>query len=182
MGQRPHPDTGEANPAVGKICQMVFKNDAAPVWRACAQDLAAMAERWRRFSASCAAASVMTGSISASTCGARWHLMKWPSRSSTIGGSSVSQRLPGTRCFQRQRVWNGQPGGGEIGGGNLALQQDALFLDRGVGDRHRRQQRLGIGMIGRREHVIGSPDLDDMAEIHHHHAVGRGSAPPTGRG
>jgi hypothetical protein len=29
----------------------------------------------------------------------------------------VSHRLPGTRCFQRHRVWNGQPGGGLIADG-----------------------------------------------------------------
>ena len=46
--------------------------------------------------------------------------------------------------------------------GDFALQHDMFFLDPRVGDGNRRQQRLGIGVIGRRENLIGGALLDDI--------------------
>ena len=59
-----------------------------------------------------ASAMRMTGCIEAKTSAGRWHLTLWPGPSSTIGGTTVSQRSPGTWCLRGQRVWKGQPGGG----------------------------------------------------------------------
>src|SRR5215471_11631856 len=53
---------------------------------------------------------------------------------------------------------------------HVALQDDALALDARIGDRDRRQQRLGIGMQRRRIEVFSRRDLDDAAEIHHRDA------------
>ena len=55
---------------------------------------------------------------------------------------------------------------------DVAFQHDVLLDHAGVGDRDRRQQRLGIGMIGRREDLVGRALLDDVAEIHDDDAVG----------
>ena len=41
--------------------------------------------------------------------------------------------------------------------GNVAFQHDVLLDDAGIGDRNRRQQGLGIGMIGRREDLVRLP-------------------------
>ena len=45
------------------------------------------------------------------------------------------------------------------------------FFDRGVGDRDRREQGLGVRVVGRREHLVGGALLGDRAEIHYDHAV-----------
>jgi hypothetical protein len=50
---------------------------------------------------------------------------------------------------------------------DVALQQDALALDLGVGDRHRGEQRLGVGVARVRVEVLRGRDLDDLAEVHH---------------
>ena len=47
----------------------------------------------------------------------------------------------------------------------------ALVAADGVGHRHRRQQRLRVGVGGKVEHVVAGPDLDDLAEVHHGDAV-----------
>ena len=58
------------------------------------------------------------------------------------------------------------------GAGHDALQADVFLLTRWVRDRHRREQRLGVGVIGRWVDGIGRPDLHDLAQIHHGHVVG----------
>ena len=41
----------------------------------------------------------------------------------------------------------------------------------GIGDRHRRQQRLGIGMLRRGEERVFAGELDDLAQIHDRDAM-----------
>src|SRR5271154_5173170 len=69
-----------------------------------------------------------TGSICSSVSAGRWHLMVWPSATVRIGGTSISQRPPGTRDFQPQRVWNGQPDGGESAEGISPSSTTTRFL------------------------------------------------------
>src|SRR5215207_2305437 len=52
---------------------------------------------------------------------------------------------------------------------HVALEADALPLHGRVRDRHRREQRLGIGVLRHRVEVACARDLDDRAEIHHRH-------------
>ena len=59
------------------------------------------------------------------------------------------------------------------GAGNVARQHDALLRPRGPRLGGRREERLGIGVMGRRpEDLRLRTDLDDAPEIHHRHAVG----------
>src|SRR5712692_2961952 len=53
---------------------------------------------------------------------------------------------------------------------HVALEQDALALDRGVGDRHRGQERLGVGMLRVVVELLGRRDLHDLAQVHDRHA------------
>ena len=46
-----------------------------------------------------------------------------------------------------------------------------LFLDAGIRDWNRREQRFGIGVIGRVKDLIGRAQFHHMAEIHHHHTI-----------
>ncbi len=41
----------------------------------------------------------------------------------------------------------------------------------GVGDRDCGQKRLGIGVVGGREDLVGAAQFDDMAQVHDHHPV-----------
>ncbi len=43
----------------------------------------------------------------------RWHKMVWPSATVRVGGISRSHKSPGTSRLCPQRVWNGQPFGGD---------------------------------------------------------------------
>ncbi len=64
--------------------------------------------------------------------------------------------------------------GGRVDGGwEFAGQDDVFFVHRGGGDGHRREQRLGVGVVGRREHLVGVALLHDGAEIHDDDAVGQ---------
>src|SRR5215469_17808337 len=49
---------------------------------------------------------------------------------------------------------------------HLALEDDALALHFGVGDRHRREEGLGIGVERGRVELARCRDLDDAAQIH----------------
>src|ERR1700686_889253 len=53
----------------------------------------------------------------------------------------------------------------------IALQDDPLSRRSWLGDRHRGEQRLGVGMFRRAENLPLAPDLDDLAEIHHRHPM-----------
>jgi hypothetical protein len=57
------------------------------------------------------------------------------------------------------------------GARHVARQQHAHLAHAGIGPRDRRQQRLRIGMQRPRVEVALGGDLDQLAEIHHRHAV-----------
>ena len=80
-------------------------------------------------------------------------------------GTSVRQRS--LRDGWKQRVWNGQPGGGFEGLGRSPAQDDARAAAGRVGLGNRRQQRHGVGMARGGEQGLGGPGLDDAPEIHH---------------
>ena len=69
-----------------------------------------------------------------------------------------------------QRVRKRQPDGGLIGLGGSPLSGARGAAAR-VHRRHRRQQRLRIGMLRLAVDPIDRPDLDDLAEVHDHHAI-----------
>src|SRR5215475_3045425 len=52
---------------------------------------------------------------------------------------------------------------------HFASETNALALDLGIGDRNRRQQRLGVGVPWRDVDRAARCRLDDTAEIHHGH-------------
>src|SRR5260221_13736541 len=54
---------------------------------------------------------------------------------------------------------------------DVALQDDALALAVGVGDRHGGKQRLGIGVLGAAAQLAGRRALHDAAEIHDDDAI-----------
>src|SRR5687768_12964158 len=57
--------------------------------------------------------------------------------------------------------------------GEIACDDDtlAVFLDCGIGNRDGQKQRLRIRMLRVIVQFVGRPDLDDLAEVHHGHAV-----------
>ena len=58
------------------------------------------------------------------------------------------------------------------GAGNLVRQQRPVtFATGGIGHRHGIHQLLGIRVPGILEDRAARPDLDDLAEIHHRHAM-----------
>ena len=64
--------------------------------------------------------------------------------------------------------------GRRVGGaGHVALEHDPLApREVGIRDRHRREQRLRVGMHRRRADVLRRPDLDHLAEVHDGDPVG----------
>ena len=55
--------------------------------------------------------------------------------------------------------------------GQVALEHDLPLGDLWIRDRDRRQQGLGVGVVGRVEDLRGGAALHDLAEVHHHDAV-----------
>ena len=56
---------------------------------------------------------------------------------------------------------------------HVALEHDPLALRRSrIGDRHRREQRLGVRVDRPLVELLGRRELDDLAEVHHRDAVG----------
>ncbi len=55
--------------------------------------------------------------------------------------------------------------------GDVALQHDAVGAQPRIGLGHRRQQRLGVRVPGRREQLLGGRHLHDPADVHHRDAV-----------
>src|ERR1700690_1042505 len=53
----------------------------------------------------------------------------------------------------------------------IALKDDARSRRSWLGDRHRGEQCLGVGMFRRSENLSLTPYLDDLAEIHHRHPM-----------
>ena len=58
-----------------------------------------------------------------------------------------------------------------LAGAGAAIDQRLEAFRPGVGDRHRREQRLGVGMAGIFEQLGFVGDFDDAAEIHHGHPM-----------
>ena len=73
----------------------------------------------------------------------KWQATQWPSLLCLSWGATVLQR--GNWAIG-QRVWKWQPDGGLIGLGTSPCSRMRLRLTRRVGHRHRREQRLGVGM------------------------------------
>ena len=78
------------------------------------------------------------------------------------GADRLGERATGMETAPRRRIdrvrWIAGKGGG-------------LDTPVGVHRRHRRQQRLGIGMEGPLVDVVDGADLDNLSEIHDQHAV-----------
>jgi hypothetical protein len=53
----------------------------------------------------------------------------------------------------------------------IALKDDSLSRGSWLGDRYGGEQRLGVGMLWRSENLPLGPQLDDLAQIHHRHAM-----------
>ena len=62
--------------------------------------------------------------------------------------------------------------GGINGGGQVAFQHNALPMIPGINGGHGGHQRLGVGVGGMGEKLLGGRLLHQMAQIHHAHAVG----------
>ena len=75
-------------------------------------------------------------------------------------------------CIGATRA-EGASRGGVEGAGNIPRKCDSPVCSRdlGVGDRNRRDQRLGIGVQGALVNFIGGCKLNHFAEIHHRNAV-----------
>ena len=82
-------------------------------------------------------------------------------------GSSVRQRS----CAFQQRVWKRHAGGGLVGDGTSPASSWRLRTLRRVGHRHGRHQRAGVRMPRVRVELRRVGVLDDLAEVHHGHAV-----------
>ena len=72
-----------------------------------------------------------------------------------------------------QRVLKLQPCGGLAGLGKSPSKKNALplLLDKRIGHRHCREQRLGIGMqrVGVQRIAVGQ--LHDLSQVHHRHTI-----------
>src|SRR5215471_18714061 len=58
------------------------------------------------------------------------------------------------------------------GAGDVALEEDALALHRRVGDGHRGEKRLRVGMLRVVVELLARGDLHDLAQVHHGYARG----------
>ena len=86
---------------------------------------------------------------------------------SASSGSTPAQ----TSSAKGQRVRKRQPDGGSIGIGRIALDRRLLGAPARIHRRPRRQQRARVGMLRIAVDRLDRADLDDLAEIHHQHAV-----------
>src|SRR5262245_50364748 len=68
---------------------------------------------------------------------------------------------PGVEAAPRRRVDRAR---------HVTLEQDPLALHGRIGNRHRRQERLGIRMARVGVELLRRRDLDDLAQVHHCHA------------
>ena len=88
------------------------------------------------------------------------------------GNSSAAIADSEQRCpaGQQQRTARMEPTSGRDRAGVGYLAGEDLWFDvLGLGNN--RQQRLGVGVLGRLQHLLGRPQLDDLAEVHHGDAV-----------
>ncbi len=86
------------------------------------------------------------------------------------GVVDVAESVLGRRAA-RVKVAAGRRRGGA---GHVAGQHHRAppFLDHGVGDRHRRKQRLGVGVQGLAVELVVDGELDDATQVHHGDPVG----------
>ena len=113
----------------------------------------------------------ITGCIASKTSRERWQRTLWPGRARERrehGLAEVARHL----VLARAAGLEGAAGRRVHRRGDVALEHDVRLLDAGVGDRDGREQRLGVGVVGRLEDLVGGADLDHVAEVHHHHPVG----------
>ena len=70
----------------------------------------------------------------------------WCRRAWSMGSGSTSRQ---TSITNGHRVWKRQPAGGSTGLGTSPRERDPLArtFDHGVGERHRGEQRLGVGVL-----------------------------------
>src|ERR1700716_3270627 len=54
---------------------------------------------------------------------------------------------------------------------HFALRHNALAAKGRVGDRHGREQHLRVRMLGLTLYRLACSDLDDLAQVHHRHAI-----------
>ena len=88
-------------------------------------------------------------------------------RRSSSSGSVVSQISP---ILRGQRVWNTQPLGGLAALGispsrRMRWRSTASMLG------HRRQQRLGVGVVREREDLVGRSELHQSTQVQHRDAI-----------
>ena len=101
---------------------------------------------------------------------------------SPAGGSSAS--ATGARCIERrfrvadrgrrtrQRARKAQPDGSVAAAAAPCRDLRAAARHAACSARHRLNRPDGVGMARTVEHIVGRPDLDDAAGIHHGDAVG----------
>ena len=95
---------------------------------------------------------------------AKWQATSCGPTARSAGASRAQRSSP-----RGQRPWKRQTcGGGSIGLATSPDEPDARPLPR-----DRRHQRLRVRMLGRAEHLLRRADLDQLAEVHHRHAVGQ---------
>ena len=99
----------------------------------------------------------------------RWHATVVPSGVTSGLGIDVAtnvhhERAPGVEAATRRGIDRAR---------DVAGQCDpwARPFHHGVGDRHRGEQRLGVGVLRARVHDLGLALFDDPAEVHHRDAV-----------
>ena len=95
-----------------------------------------------------------------------WQATSWRPVSASRG-SALAQ----TSSANGQRVRKRQPDGGSIGIGRIALDGRFLGALARIHRRPRRQQRARVGMLRIAVDRLDRAELDDLAEIHHQHAV-----------
>ena len=106
--------------------------------------------------------------ITLSSSSGMWQRIRWPSSTSTSGGSVSSQIAPSLRG---QRVWKTQPDGGAAA---LGMSPSSLIRSRpppSIG-RHRREQRLGVRVVRPVEDDLGRAELHQPAQVEHGDPVG----------
>ena len=98
-----------------------------------------------------------------------WQAIRCPSARCCSGGGVSSQI--GAHAARAARGEGAAPL--HLGGAReRPLQEDARALVVRVRHRHGGQERLGVGVVGRREHGLDRAELDDLPQVHHRDVVG----------
>ena len=148
--------------------------DAGPLAQ---QHPLALARARRRVDVQLARQRRLQGHRGASVAGeprTRWHAHRCPSGSD----GQDRQRRAAAQVGHRVRLARGQRRAARVEAaarrdpgrvGDLAAQHDRLEP---LHLRYDGQQRLRVGVLGRGQHLLGRPGLDDPAEVHHRDPVG----------